>query len=148
LGGRTCSSSNHSTKWSDPDHIWTDGVHGQSLLASVAAKQRRARPSYSARLAVVRSIGSPSLYRATGTRLAKSWVEEKLRSVARWRNKRQSGCRVRGERGAMRNDGVSKLVPRRREEAFGVNVQLTAVSALMACLGLHTNHAVTALVQL
>jgi len=76
-----CLSSNHSTKWSDRDHDLTDGVHGLSLLASVGAKQRRACPSYAARLAVVRSMGSTSLPRATGTGLAKA-VERKIWSVA------------------------------------------------------------------
>jgi len=70
LVGGTCSFSNHAVKWSDRDHASTDGVQGPSLLASLVAKQRRARPSYAQRLKVVRSLGSASLPPATGTGLA------------------------------------------------------------------------------
>jgi hypothetical protein len=68
-----------SNKRSDRDHISTDGVQGLSLLAAVAPKQRQARASCAARLAVP-SLGSASLPTRTGTRFAVN-MESKQRLI-------------------------------------------------------------------
>ncbi|MEY2395245.1 MAG: hypothetical protein QOF94_1590, partial [Acidobacteriaceae bacterium] len=69
LGWRELRILEQTTKDIGPDRIWTDSVQGQSLLACTAAKQRMARPSCAARLAV-RSLSSTLLAPPTGTKFA------------------------------------------------------------------------------